>query len=354
MSWRVLLRGWIGVLVFAVLVAGPVQRAQATGELRYLGWVDYVNDEWISLFEEKYDVDVQGTYVGSNDEYMAKLAAGGGAYYDVVTIVSSLVQPSIKAGFIEPLDLDLVPNFYDLFPEFQNLELMRDEAGNVYGAPWVWGTNPVTVNADIYPEGNDFGILFDPKYKGKISMWDDTSTLGDVANWMGFDNIWDLTDEQLEALKKKMCEQKALVRKYWSTPGEAIEMFASGEIVASNSYNYITTELQSQGYNVREFVPNPPIGWIDTNFVVKGAKNRDLALKFINFMLDPKIEAMIAENMGYSISNPKSKAYTDPAVWETLYMDEGPEMLTTMKFWDEIPRRVKYIEIWNEIKACPS
>ena len=353
MSRRDFLSKWISIIALAVFVSATGQTAQAAGELRYLGWSDYVHESWVKIFEEEHDVVVKGTYVGSNDEYMAKLAAGGGEYYDVVTIVSSLVQPSIKAGFIEPLDLEMVPNFYKMFPDFQKLELMRDGDGNVYGAPWMWGTNPVTVSADVYPEGNDFGILFDPQYQGKIAMWDDTSTLGDVANWMGYDNIWDLTDEQLAALKDKMCEQKKLIRKYWSTPGEAIGMFASGEIVASNSYNYVTTELQSQGHNVREFVPNPPIGWIDTNFVVKGAKNRELALKFINFLLDAKILAMAAEHLGYSVSNPGSKAYMDPAVWEKLYMDEGPQLLTTMKIWDEIPRREKYIEIWNEIKACP-
>ena len=339
------------VLAASLGVAG--QSALAAGELRYLGWSDYVHESWVKLFEEEHDVVVTGTYVGSNDEYMAKLAAGGGAYYDVVTIVSSLVQPSIKAGFIEPLDLEMVPNFYKIFPDFQNIDLMRGPNGEVYGAPWMWGTNPVTVNADIYPEGNDFGILFDPKHKGKIAMWDDTSTLGDVANWMGYENIWDLTDEQLATMKDKMCEQKKLVRKYWSTPGEAIGMFASGEIVASNSYNYVTTELQSQGHNVREFVPEPPIGWIDTNFVVKGAKNRELAHKFINFLLDAKILAMAAEHLGYSVSNPDAKAHMNPAVWEKLYMDEGPRLLTTMKIWAEIPRREKYIEVWNEIKACP-
>ena len=130
-------------------------------------------------------------------------------------------------------------------------------------------------------------------------------------------------------------------------------MFASGEIVASNSYNYVTVELQSQGHNIREFVPEPPIGWIDTNFVVKGAKNRELATKFINFLLDANVLAMVAERMGYSVSNPGSKAHMDPEVWEKLYMDEGPQLLTTMKIWDEIPRREKYIEVWNEIKACP-
>lgn len=342
------------LIVGASLSLGSGQPALGGGELRYLGWEIYVKDAWIDIFEEQYDVTVIRTYVGSNDEYMAKLAAGGGQYYDVVTIVSSLSQPAIKAGFVEPLELELIPNLSELFPTFQSSDIMLDEDGNLYGGAFVWGTNPVTVNAEKFPRGNDFGILFDSKYAGRITMWDDTSTIGDVANWMGYDNIWDLTDDQLDAVKNKMCEQKKLVRKYWSHPGEGVELFASGEVWASNSYNYITQELKKQGYNVREFVPEPTIGWIDTNYVVKGAKNRELANKFINFFLDPKIQGMIAEATAFSVTNPGSKAYMGTDLWEDLYMDEGPTILKTMKFWDEIPRRDKYLEIWNEIKACPT
>ena len=273
MSGRELLSWFFRIVALAAALGVAGQSAQAAGELRYLGWSDYVHESWVKIFEEEHDVVVRGTYVGSNDEYMAKLAAGGGEYYDVVTIVSSLVQPSIKAGFIEPLDLDMVPNFHEMFPEFQKIDLMRGPNGEVYGAPWMWGTNPVTVNADVsIRKATTSASCSTRSTRARSLCGTIRRPLGDVANWMGYENIWDLTDEQLATMKDKMCEQKKLVRKYWSTPGEAIGMFASGEIVASNSYNYVTTELQSQGHNVREFVPEPPIGWIDTNFVVKGAE----------------------------------------------------------------------------------
>jgi hypothetical protein len=38
--------------------------------------------------------------------------------------------------------------------------------------------------------------------------------------------------------------------------------------------------------------------------------------------------------------------------WDKLYMDEGPELLTNIRFWDDIPRRARYLEVLNEIKAA--
>ncbi|TIY02356.1 MAG: hypothetical protein E5V22_18490, partial [Mesorhizobium sp.] len=64
---------------------------------------------------------------------------------------------------------------------------------------------------------------------------------------MGIEDLWNMTDEQLEAVKQKLIEQKPLVRTYWSQAGEAIDLFMIKEIVASNSWSYITATLKSQG-----------------------------------------------------------------------------------------------------------
>jgi putative spermidine/putrescine transport system substrate-binding protein/spermidine/putrescine transport system substrate-binding protein len=342
--------------VAAVLLAAgsalvPFQKAFAEcKELSVLTWEGYADDAWIKPFEQKAGVTVARTYVGSNDEYMAKLAAGGGGY-DVVVIVSSLGKRAIESGFVEPIDISKVSHFKELFEPFQKVDFDR-KGDEVYGVPTFWGTSPVTVNSEVIPEGNDFGVLFDPKYKGRIGMWDDVSTIADVANYMGFDNIWTLSDEQLDQVKQKMIEQKPLVRKYWSQPGEGIELFASGEIIASNSYNYITQALITQGRKAREFVPNRPIGWVDSHFIVKNTDCREAAHQYIDHLISPESQARIGEVTGYSVSNPQSKALMNKETWERLYMDEGPELLTKIRFWDDIPRRARYLEIMNEIKAA--
>ena len=69
------------------------------------------------------------------------------------------------------------------------------------------------------PADADYGVLFDPKYAGKLAVWDDISSIADTATYMGYDNVWDLSDEELEAVKAKMIEQKPLLRKYWDSRG---------------------------------------------------------------------------------------------------------------------------------------
>lgn len=331
-------------------ILGAAAPALAQQELRLLTWEGYADEAYVKAFEEANDVRVSRTYVGSNDEYMAKLAAGGGEY-DLVVIVSSLAEDAIDAGFVEPLDMEKIPDFQQMFAGLQDLDFIRKD-GEVYGVPTFWGVTPVTVNAEAIPERSDYGVLFDPAHSGRVAMWDDVSTIGEVAAWMGYEDIWNLTDEQLEAVKQKLIEQKPLIRKYWSQAGEAIDLFLNDEIDASNSWSYITQALRDEGYPAREFVPETPIGFVDSHFIVEGSDNRDLAHAFMNHMISAEAQAKIAELSGYDIVNPESKPFMDPSVWEKLHMDEGPAILEEMHFWEQIPRRAKYLQVMNEVKAA--
>ena len=159
-----LLKLSVGLTVAGWVILASHDAYAACNELSVLTWEGYADDIWIKPFEQKTGVSVARTYVGSNDEYMAKLAAGGGGY-DVVVIVSSLSKRAIDSGFVEPLDLSKIPNFQQLFEQFKTVDFNR-KGDEVYGVPTFWGTSPVTVNAEVIPEGNDFGILFDPEVQG--------------------------------------------------------------------------------------------------------------------------------------------------------------------------------------------
>lgn len=324
--------------------------AAAQEELNILTWEGLAEDTWINRFEEEHGVRVNPTYVGSNDEYMAALAAGDNRY-DTVVIVSSLAQPAIKAGFVEPLDLSLIPNFQELAPEFQKVEFLKD-GGTQYGVPTFWDIQPVTYHADVVQDCS-FDVLFDPQYKGRIAMWDDVSTIGDVASYMGFEDIWNLSDEELEQVKQKMIEQKPLVRRYWSTGGEIIELMASGEVFATNSWSYITQALQDEGVNAKQCSPEQPTAWLDSHFIVKGTDNRELAHKFLNYMISPEVMAEAYEATGFGVTQRDAAEHLPDGAFEGSVMAEDPGFVDTLSFWAEIPRRGRYLEVWNEVKAAP-
>ena len=353
LSRRKFVAGAASAAGIAALSGVASKRSYAGETLRLMTWDGYATDEIIADFVQRTGVKVARTLIASNDEYMAKLAASS-SDYDLVVITTSFAQLAIKKNFIEPLDLAKLPNFKRLYPKFQDFRYYQKD-GQVYGSPTYWGLVPVTVNADVIPDRNDFGILFDPKFKGKIAMWDDLPTMAQVARWMGIKNIWTMTDDELAAVKAKLMEQRPLVRKYWSEPGELVDLFASGEVVAAVSWDYVTQQLLKQGFHARQPTYESAMAWSDSHTIVRGTPKRDLAHDFINYMISPRAQALMAQVNLYRVTTPDAKPEMDkldPKLWDFLAMTNGGAQLPETDFWDEIPRRAKYLEVWNEVKAA--
>ena len=83
------------------IAAGP---ALAAGEVNVLTWEGYADASFIKKFEEDSGCKVTATYVGSNDDFAPKLAAGGGVY-DLITPSIDTTKTMIDAGFVEGRDV---------------------------------------------------------------------------------------------------------------------------------------------------------------------------------------------------------------------------------------------------------
>ncbi len=190
-----------------------------------------------------------------------------------------------------PLDLSQIPSYSQLSPQLTSLTLVRIN-GQVYGVPFMWGPDPLIYDTTAFPKTPDtWNVLWDPKYRGKISVWDDLSTVYMTAQILGFDKpdpsqLYNLTDEQLDAVKKKLLELKPNVRKMWSTGGELTNLFQNHEVVAAMGWPLMTNQLRKINFPVGETIPKEnTTGWIDHLMITAGSENKELAHKFLEYMV---------------------------------------------------------------------
>ena len=95
---------------------------RAEGELNLLTWEGYADPSFVEAFEQESGCKVTATYVGSNDDFVPKLAAGGGVY-DLISPSIDTAPVTVAAGFVDPIDPAQVPALADVYP------LFRDHAG---------------------------------------------------------------------------------------------------------------------------------------------------------------------------------------------------------------------------------
>jgi spermidine/putrescine-binding protein len=342
------------LLAFLLFVGSCSKR---TPTLNLLVWEGYADPSFVHVFEEQNRCKVSASYMGSSDELVAKLRGGSSGNYDVISPSSDVATSIAAAGLAAPLDLSRIPSYNELSPQLTLLPLVRIK-GQVYGVPFMWGPDPIIYDTTAFPQPPDsWSVFWDPKYKGKVSVWDDLSTVYMAAQVLGFDKpdpsqLYNLSDEQLEAVKKKLLELKPNIRKMWSTGGELTNLFENHEIVIAMGWPLNTADLKKAGFPVGESIPREnTTGWIDHLMITSGSDNKDLAYRFLEYMVEAKTQKLVTDKTHYVPANPQAARFMTPDEVKMLHLDDVDNYQKRLYFWQNVPRRAKYNEIWNEVKA---
>lgn len=341
-----------------VAIAGFSACGKRTVTLNLLVWEGYADPKFVRDFEESYHCRVTASYMGSSDELVAKLRGGSAGNYDIISPSSDVATMIAKAGLATALNLTKIPAYNQLSPLLRSLPLVKIE-DKTYGVPFMWGPDPLLYDASVFPAAPDsWSILWDPRYKGRISVWDDLSTVYMAAQVLGYDQpdpgqLYNLTDEQLEKVKKKLLELKPNVRKMWATGGELTNLFENREVVLAMGWPLMTNELRKRGFSIGETIPKEnTTGWIDHLMVTAASEHKDLAYEFLEYMVRPKTQKAVTDVTGYIPANPQAAQFMTADEKKNLHLDDVDSYYKRLYFWQNVPRRDKYNQIWNEVKAA--
>ncbi len=344
--------------VIAIFAALLPSCSKKTPTLNLLVWEGYADKSFVHAFEEKYHCKVAASYMGSSDELVAKLRGGSASNYDVISPSSDVATSIATSGLAAPLDLSQIPSYAQLSPKLTAMPLVKHE-GKVYGVPFMWGPNPLLYDTRTFaapPES--WNVMWDPKLRGKISVWDDLSTVYMAAQVLGYDKpdpgaLYNLTDQQLDAVKKKLLELKPNVRKIWSTGAELTNLFQSHEVEAAMGWPLMTNQLRKANYPIGETIPKEnTTGWIDHLMITAASDNKELAHKFLEYMVQARTQKQVTDVTGYAPANPSAAQFMTPEEQKSLHLDDADNYQKRIYFWQNVPRRAKYNEIWNEVKAA--
>jgi len=332
--------------------------SKKTPTLNLLVWEGYADPSFVHSFEEQNHCKISASYMGSSDELTTKLRGGSAGIYDVISPSSDVATSIAAAGLAAPLDLSKLPGYGQLSPQLTSLPLVRVN-GQVFGVPFMWGPDPLLYDTTVFARAPEsWTVFWDSQYRGKISVWDDLPTVYMAAQVLGFDKpdpsqLYNLNDEQLEAVKKKLLELKPNIRKMWSTGGELTNLFQNHEVIAAMGWPLMTNQLRKINFPVGETIPREnTTGWIDHLMITSGSDNKDLAYKFLEYMIEAQTQKKITDVTGYTPANPQAAQFMTADQVKSLHLDDVDNYQRRLYFWQNVPRRAKYNEIWNEVKAA--
>jgi spermidine/putrescine-binding protein len=349
-------RAFFLTLLALALACASCKKKEET--LSLLVWEGYADPAFVRAFEEAHHCKVVASYMGSSDELVAKLRGGSASNYDVISPSSDVAGMIARTGLTAPLDLAKLPAYSQLSAKLRALPLVKAD-GNTYGVPFMWGPNPLLYDTTVFPQPpGSWAVFWDPQLKGKVSVWDDLSTVYMAAQILGYDKpdpaqLYNLTDAQLAEVKTKLLALKPNLRKMWTSGGELTNLFQNHEVVAAMGWPLMTNQLRKLNFPIGETIPREnTTGWIDHLMITAASERKELAHAFLAYMIEAQTQKKVADVTGYVPANPAAAQFMTAAEKKSLHLDDPDAYMQRIYFWQDVPRRAKYNELWNEVKAA--
>ncbi len=297
----------------ALALAGP---AFAEGELKVYHWFEYIPQELVDKFTAETGIAVTIDTYDSNEAMLASLKAGRIGQYDVAVPGDYMVQIMAGEGLLDTFSPDEVPNFGNIAPQWLDVPF---DPGRQSSIPYQWGSTSFSVNRDVF-EGDigTLAMIFDPpeELRGKINVLDsqgEVLALGSL--YMGIPQC-NTDREQLKALSDMLVAAKA----HWASFGSdtAKDVLVSGDAAAGMIYNGFSAKARAEGANVEYAYPKEGfVVWMDNVVLLKDAPNRDNALTFMNFLLEPENAAAVTNYAAYTAGVTGVAPFLDAAIAES-------------------------------------
>lgn len=315
--------------------------------LHYFTWSDYVGPDLLAEFERREQVRVVVDVFSSNEEMLAKLQSGATGY-DIAVPSDFMVAIAMQSGLLEELDHGAIPNAARLNPHLQGLPFDPTQR---YSVPYLWGTVGIGYDADVIRTPPDsWGILWDRRYEGRISMLNDQrEVFGATLRWMG--HSLNSTDRSIiEAAKAKLMEQKPLVKTYTSDHYD--QLLATGEVVLAHGWGGPIARAMRERPSIRYVVPKEGgTIWADCLVVLKTASHKDLAMRFINYLLDPQVAARTSERLLFAAAPAAVTDLVPPSLRRNPAVYPPDEMISRLEWLKDVGEAVRaYDRAWTELK----
>lgn len=278
---------------------GPV-----TGNLTISNWPGYIDPGpkgTVAEFEKETGVSVDYIEdVNENEGFFGKLqpqlerGESGGRSIFVVT--DWMAKQMYDQGYLQEID------HADLPTVFENMRAsLQDPAfdpGRKFSVPWQSGMGGIWVDTAKAPEIRSVNDLFDPKYKGRVTMLAELrETVPLVMLAEGIDPVEASNEDWLNAIDKiKAAADSGQIRRF--TGNDYTEDLTAENIVAAIGWSGDASIIENPNAEWRMPTEGCSL-WSDNMVIPVGAPNVGAAFGWMEFVYEPEVAVDLTEYITY-------------------------------------------------------
>jgi spermidine/putrescine-binding protein len=375
------------VLASSPLITGLEKRFRFTSDalaatsakttLNILTWQGYQDPKWLAEFKAKTGITVHQESVGAPAEMFAKVKANP-SQYDIVFCTAGWFSNYVEADLLLPIDESRIPNIKLISNVFPWRRATSVEGKN-YGVLYNWGDVPLGWLSSLVPGSYnvskylnkqgvpwDWNILWDPQFKGKVSMFDSpTDVYPMIGLAAGLKNPYHLSPAGLAKVKAKLLQLRPQIKRLTSGFNDQTNQFVSKEAILGYLNNaLVTVDVNKAGvpFKANHVMKQGTPAWSDNASITKagGGKKLDAVYQFINYELSIPWQARFVAASGNDGVLSYSQAVSKQAKAHGLSAKKlgvtlipqtrDPKFFPSLVFYQSTNVLQQELNIWNEFK----
>jgi spermidine/putrescine transport system substrate-binding protein len=275
--------------------------SKGSDEVVVLTWGDPAFDKKLAAeFKRETGLKLVNIPGENSADFFNKVSVGGSKQYDVVISNVGFIPKYVKQGLIEPLNLADFPASKEIYsgfltdPRWKQWYLV-EPGKKLWAMPHQWGLYTMTYRSDVVHPSDD-----PPSWeemwrapKGKAQSNNAPNNLLAIAgklNGLSWDQAVQMSGQDLDNAVKRMRALKPFqlptssdiaAKNFWtkqSLVGHTFGLSFADLVNAKAKKDVATSVVPKEG----------TLGALDGAMLLKGAKNRDNAIKYINFEASSK------------------------------------------------------------------
>ena len=285
------------MFIMIILFFSGCSKNKYNGEVNILNWSSYIPYEIINDFSKEYNIKVNyGTY-SSNEELLAKISSSKEGMYDLIFPSDYMVELMIQKNMLDKLDKTKVKNYSNINPLFL---YQKFDENNEYSLPFLAATSVIAVNRNkINDNITSYNDLLKEKFKNNIVLLDDQRiVIGMALQANGFD-MNETDSDKLDIAKNWLLNlNKKYVKAFDSDSPKTF--LITDEVDVGIIWNAEASIAKDYNSNIEIIYPEDGFAIsLDNYALVKGAKNKENAYKFIDYILRDRINKRITDEYPY-------------------------------------------------------
>ena len=336
------------VTALTVGLIASVQPVYAQGQLNIYNWGDYINPAVLKRFTEETGIKVSLDTYGTNEEMLAKIQSGA-AGYDIVFPSVHMRDIMQKLDLLHDAKVNTLKGFENIDPD--NMRSKVDPESS-YCLPYAWGA---------------VGVFYNKTEAGEIKTWDDFFSLPDIGKIITM--LADLRETigvaliyngysvntgdggELKEAEAWLLERKDKISAFTY---DVVSLIQAGGIAAAHWYVGATLYTLEEPDKLGFMIPEEGATMYQEDIcVLKDAPNKDSAISFFEFYMQPEIAALNTLQQVNGTANIPARDLLPDNLKSNPNTNPSPEVVAKLQIFEDLGNDLKkYNRVWTKVRTA--